>query len=427
MTFEKIVVPTPVVDILGDEMTRILWEDIKDKLIHPYLKLEDLRVFDLGIMSRDETDDQITKDCAQAIIDAKVGIKCATITASPARVAEFGLKKQWKSPNGTIRNTVPGAAIFRAPILLKNVPKYIPSWEKPVIMSRHSYADQYKAQDFVVPGAGTVKLTYTPAEGVQAEPIERIVNEFEGEGVAMGIFNTGASVSAWARNVFSYAIKVHDDEPEMMQGVMLAHKDTIMKQYDGYFRDTYRTIFEEEFKAEFEKRGMWYEEQLIDNFVATLVKTKGGFLAALRNRDGDVLSDMAAQGCGSLGLMTSVLYDPVNEILEAEASHGTVQKHYYRYLALRKDGLDHEEAMKLVSTNPTASIFAWTRGLAHRGRLDGNEALVTFCEKLEQATLSTIDDKMIMTKDLAILMNREDWASSFEFIAAIKETLDELL
>ncbi|KAL1464620.1 hypothetical protein WDU94_004250 [Cyamophila willieti] len=395
----------PVVDILGDEMTRIIWDSIKKKLIIPFLDIE-LHTFDLGIEYRDETNDKVTVDCAEAIKKYNVGIKCATITPDEKRVEEFKLKQMWKSPNGTIRNIL-GGTVFREPIICKNIPKLVPGWEKPIIIGRHAHADQYKATDFVVPGAGTLKLTWTPPSG---EPIEHVVNEYKGPGVALAMYNTDASIIDFAHSSFKFALN-------RGYPLYLSTKNTILKKYDGRFKDIFQDIYDKEYKAEFEGKKLWYEHRLIDDMVAYCMKSDGGFVWACKNYDGDVQSDSVAQGYGSLGLMTSVLICPDGKTIESEAAHGTVTRHYRMY-----------QQGKETSTNPIASIFAWTRGLEHRGKLDSNQPLVEFAHKLEAVCVETIESGF-MTKDLAICIKgmanvkREDYLETFEFMDKLSENL----
>ncbi|GAA4237011.1 NADP-dependent isocitrate dehydrogenase [Actinomadura meridiana] len=377
----KIKVAGPVVELDGDEMTRIIWKFIKDQLILPYLDV-DLKYYDLGIEHRDATDDQVTVDAAKAIQEHGVGVKCATITPDEARVEEFGLKKMWRSPNGTIRNIL-GGVIFREPIIASNIPRLVPGWTKPIIIGRHAHGDQYKATDFVVPGPGKVTITYTPANG--DEPMEFEIADFPGGGVAMGMYNYDDSIRDFARTSMRYALN-----REMP--LYMSTKNTILKAYDGRFKDLFQEIYETEFKAEFESRGLTYEHRLIDDMVAAALKWEGGFVWAAKNYDGDVQSDTLAQGFGSLGLMTSVLMTPDGKTVEAEAAHGTVTRHYRQ----------HQQG-KPTSTNPIASIFAWTRGLDHRGKLDSQPEVVNFARQLEQVCVETVESGQ-MTKDLALLV-----------------------
>ena len=373
----KTTVKGPIVEILGDEMTRILWEWIKEKLLLPFLEM-DLKTFDLSVQNRDATDDKITVDAANAIKEYKVGVKCATITPDEARVKEFGLKKMWRSPNGTIRNIL-GGTIFRGPIVCKNVPRLVKAWNKPIVVARHAHADQYKATDVRLEGEGTLKLVYEPASG---EKKEWVINEMKGPGIALGMFNTDASITDFARAVFNYGLMLG-------YPVTLSTKNTILKTYDGRFKDLFRKVFDEEFAPKFKEKGLTYEHRLIDDMAAQILKWDGGILWACKNYDGDVQSDTVAQGFGSLGMMTSVLLCPDGQTMEAEAAHGTVTKHYR----------DHQSG-KVTSTNSVASIFAWTRGLAHRAKLDGTPEVASFASTLENVCVSTIESGK-MTKDLA--------------------------
>ncbi len=409
MSFTKIKVANPVVDLDGDEMTRIIWKAIKDTLILPYLDL-DIKYYDLGMENRDATDDKVTLEAAEAIKKYNVGIKCATITPDEARVKEFGLKKMWLSPNGTIRNVL-GGTIFREPIIVSNVPRLVTTWNKPIIIGRHAFGDQYKCQNVVIPGPGKVELVYTPADG--SEPVKHTVYDFKTSGVAMGMFNVDESIYDFARSSMVYALA---------RGVPLymSTKNTILKQYDGRFKDIFEEVYEKEFKAKYEAAGIWYEHRLIDDMVAFAMKSEGGFCWACKNYDGDVQSDSVAQGYGSLGLMTSVLVCPDGKTVEAEAAHGTVTRHYRAY-----------QKGQRTSTNPIASIFAWTRGLAHRAKLDGNEELAKFCVDLEAACLETIESG-VMTKDLALCihganMKNEHWQETFEFLNSIAANLKKKL
>ncbi|MGI5323406.1 NADP-dependent isocitrate dehydrogenase [Actinomadura nitritigenes] len=399
----KIKVAGPVVELDGDEMTRIIWKFIKDQLILPYLDV-DLKYYDLGIEHRDATDDQVTIDAANAIAEHGVGVKCATITPDEARVEEFGLKKMWRSPNGTIRNIL-GGVIFREPIVVSNIPRLVPGWTKPIIIGRHAHGDQYKATDFVVPGPGKVTITYTPQDG--SEPMEIEVADFPGGGVAMGMYNFDDSIRDFARTSMRYALS-----REMP--LYLSTKNTILKAYDGRFKDLFQEIFETEFKAEFEAKGITYEHRLIDDMVAAALKWEGGFVWAAKNYDGDVQSDTLAQGFGSLGLMTSVLMTPDGRTVEAEAAHGTVTRHFRQ----------HQQG-KPTSTNPIASIFAWTRGLEHRGKLDGQPEVTEFARKLEQVCIETVEGGQ-MTKDLALLVgNDTPWLTSEQFLEALDTNLQK--
>jgi len=405
MEGSKIKVVTPIVELDGDEMTRIIWQMIKDQLIFPYLDL-DIKYYDLGMEKRDETDDQITIDSAEAIKKYGVGIKCATITPDEARVEEFGLKKMWKSPNGTIRNILNGT-VFREPIIIENIPRLVPGWTKPIIIGRHAFGDQYKATDHVVTKPGKFLIKFVPEDG--SEPTELDVFDFPDGGVLMGMYNTDDSIRGFAHACFKYAIDRH-------YPLYLSTKNTILKKYDGRFKDIFAEIYEE-YKAEFEKNGIWYEHRLIDDMVAYALKAEGGFVWACKNYDGDVQSDTVAQGYGSLGLMTSVLLSP-DGYVEAEAAHGTVTRHYREH-----------QAGKETSTNPVASIFAWTRGLAHRAKTDENADLAKWCETMESSIIDTIKAGKY-TKDLAICVagsnnvTRADYLTTIEFLTAVKETFD---
>ncbi len=398
----KIKVENPVVELDGDEMTRIIWQFIKDRLIHPYLDV-DLKYYDLGIQHRDATDDQVTIDAAHAIQEHGVGVKCATITPDEARVAEFGLKNMWRSPNGTIRNIL-GGVIFREPIIISNIPRLVPGWTKPIIIGRHAHADQYKSQNFKVPGPGTVTITYTPDDG--SEPMELEVAKFgEDGGVAMGMYNYNKSIADFARASFSYGL-------QRGYPVYMSTKNTILKAYDGAFKDIFQEIFEAEFKDQFDAAGLTYEHRLIDDMVAAAMKWEGGYVWACKNYDGDVQSDTVAQGFGSLGLMTSVLMSPDGRTVEAEAAHGTVTRHYRQH-----------QAGNPTSTNPIASIFAWTRGLSHRGKLDGTPEVTGFAETLEDVIIKTVESGK-MTKDLALLVGTDqEWQTTEGFLASIDENL----
>ncbi|AYY14467.1 NADP-dependent isocitrate dehydrogenase [Actinobacteria bacterium YIM 96077] len=400
----KIKVAGPVVELDGDEMTRIIWSFIKERLIHPYLDV-DLRYYDLSIQNRDATDDQVTVDAANAIKQHGVGVKCATITPDEARVEEFGLKKMWRSPNGTIRNIL-GGVIFREPIVISNIPRLVPGWTKPIIIGRHAHGDQYKASDFVVPGPGTVTITYTPADG--GEPMEMQVANFPDGGVAMGMYNYDESIREFARASFRYGL-------ERKFPVYMSTKNTILKAYDGRFKDLFAEVYEEEFKEQFEAAGLTYEHRLIDDMVAAALKWEGGYVWACKNYDGDVQSDTVAQGFGSLGLMTSVLMTSDGTV-EAEAAHGTVTRHYRQ----------HQEG-KPTSTNPIASIFAWTRGLEHRGKLDNTPEVTSFAQTLEDVVVTTVESG-VMTKDLALLVGDDQgWATTEEFLATLDENLAKRL
>ncbi|MDR1807792.1 MAG: NADP-dependent isocitrate dehydrogenase [Propionibacteriaceae bacterium] len=402
----RIKVSGPVVELDGDEMTRVIWAAIKEKLILPYLDV-DLRYFDLSIQQRDATDDQVTVDAARAIQAAGVGVKCATITPDEARVAEFGLKQMWLSPNGTIRNIL-GGVVFREPIVCANIPRLVPGWTKPIVIARHAHADQYKAQNFVVPGPGRVTIAFQPADG--GEPMEFVVADYpESGGVAMGMYNFLDSIRDFARASFRYGLQRH-------YPVYLSTKNTILKAYDGAFKDTFAAVYEAEFKADFEAAGLTYEHRLIDDMVASALKWEGGYLWACKNYDGDVQSDVVAQGFGSLGLMTSVLMTPDGKTVEAEAAHGTVTRHYRLY-----------QRGEPTSTNPIASIFAWTGGLKHRGALDGTPLVTKFAEVLEATCVATVESGR-MTKDLALLVGPEQpWLTTEEFLAVLERNLAEQL
>jgi isocitrate dehydrogenase len=400
----KIKVTNPVVELDGDEMTRIIWQFIKDRLIHPYLDVE-LKYYDLGIEHRDATDDQVTIDAANAIKQYGAGVKCATITPDEARVEEFGLKKMWVSPNGTIRNIL-GGVVFREPIIISNIPRLVPGWTKPIIIGRHAHGDQYKATNFKVPGAGELTITFTPEDG--SEPIQHVVANYGADGgVAMGMYNFNKSIEDFARASFSYGLQRN-------YPVYMSTKNTILKAYDGQFKDTFQRIFDEEFKEEFDKLGLTYEHRLIDDMVAAALKWEGGYVWACKNYDGDVQSDTVAQGFGSLGLMTSVLMTPDGKTVEAEAAHGTVTRHYRQ----------HQQG-KPTSTNPIASIFAWTGGLKHRGKLDNTPAVTGFAEALEQVCVETVEEGK-MTKDLALLVGPEQsFLTTEEFLGALDENLQK--
>ncbi len=397
----KIQVKNPVVELDGDEMTRIIWKFIKEQLILPYLDI-DLKYFDLGIESRDATDDQITVDAANAIKQYGVGIKCATITPDEDRVEEFGLKQMWRSPNGTIRNIL-GGVIFREPIVISNVPRLVPSWTKPIVIGRHAFGDQYRATDLVIPGEGTLTMTYTPKNG--DEPIELDVYDFPSGGVAMAMYNLDDSIRDFARACLRYGL-------EHSMPVYLSTKNTILKAYDGRFKDIFEEVYEAEFKSDFDAASITYEHRLIDDMVASALKWEGGYVWACKNYDGDVQSDTVAQGFGSLGLMTSVLMTPDGKTVEAEAAHGTVTRHYRQ----------HQQG-KPTSTNPIASIFAWTRGLQARGRIDETPEVVAFAERLEQVCIETVEAGF-MTKDLARLIGPEQpFQTTEEFLASVDERL----
>jgi isocitrate dehydrogenase len=405
----KIIVKNPVVEMDGDEMTRIIWRFIKNKLILPYLDL-DIKYYDLGIEHRDATDDQVTVDAAKAIQKYNVGIKCATITPDEARVEEFGLKSMWRSPNGTIRNIL-GGTVFREPIICQNVPRLVTNWNRPIVVGRHAFGDQYRATDVVIKGKGTLKMSFVPEDG--GEPQEWNVYNFEGDGVAMSMYNTDESIYGFARSCFNMAL-------QKKWPLYLSTKNTILKKYDGRFKDIFEEVYHESFKTRFEAAGITYEHRLIDDMVASALKWEGGFVWATKNYDGDVQSDTVAQGFGSLGLMTSVLITPDGKTLEAEAAHGTVTRHYRQ----------HQKGLA-TSTNPIASIFAWTRGLAHRGKLDDNQDLVNFCEILEAVCVETVESGL-MTKDLALCiygdqLSRAHYLDTEAFLAAINENLKQKL
>jgi isocitrate dehydrogenase len=401
----KITVKNPVVELDGDEMTRIIWEFIKNKLILPYLDLG-IEYYDLGMKSRDDTDDQITIDSANAIKKVGVGIKCATITPDEARVEEFKLKKMWRSPNGTIRNII-GGTVFREPIICKNIPKLVPSWTDPVIIGRHAFGDQYRATDFKVPGKGKLEIKWTSEDG--KDEIKHEVFNFTGPGVAMSMYNLDKSIQDFARSCFSYGLM-------KKWPVYMSTKNTILKQYDGRFKDIFQEIFDNEYKTEFEKYNLTYEHRLIDDMVACAMKWSGKYIWACKNYDGDVQSDTMAQGYGSLGLMTSTLLTPDGKTMEAEAAHGTVTRHYRM----------HQQG-KETSTNPIASIFAWTRGLAHRGKLDGNDKLIKFANTLEEVCIECVENGA-MTKDLAILIGPSSkYLTTTQFLDEIDGNLKKKL
>ena len=398
---EKIRVANPVVELDGDEMTRIIWSFIKDKLILPYLDI-DLEYYDLGMEHRDATDDQVTIDAAHAIQKHGVGVKCATITPDEARVEEFGLKKMWRSPNGTIRNIL-GGTVFREPIICTNVPRLVPGWEQSMVIGRHAFGDQYRATDFLVPGKGKLTMTFTPEDG--GEPVNYEIFDFPSAGVAMGMYNLDDSIRGFARACMNYGL-------QRKWPVYLSTKNTILKAYDGRFKDLFQEVFDAEFAADFEAAGITYEHRLIDDMVAAAMKWSGGFVWACKNYDGDVQSDTVAQGFGSLGLMTSVLMTPDGKTVEAEAAHGTVTRHYR----------EHQKGNK-TSTNPIASIFAWTRGLIHRAKLDDNQPLADFAHALETVCVETVEAGK-MTKDLALLVgDNAPWLTTEEFLAALDEGL----
>ena len=401
----KIKVKNPIVELDGDEMTRIIWSFIKKKLIEPYLEL-DIKYFDLGIESRDKTSDQITVDCAKAIKEFGVGIKCATITPDEARVEEFKLKKMWRSPNGTIRNIL-GGTVFREPIICKNVPKLVPGWTNPIIIGRHAFGDQYKATDFLVPGKGKLEMKWTSADGKQKKEFE--VFNFPSSGVALSMYNLDDSIRDFAKACMNYGLQRN-------YPVYMSTKNTILKGYDGRFKDLFQEVFDKQFKEKFQKAKLTYEHRLIDDMVACAMKWNGGYVWACKNYDGDVQSDTVAQGFGSLGLMTSVLMTPDGKTVESEAAHGTVTRHYRM----------HQQG-KETSTNPIASIFAWTRGLAHRGKLDNNDELIKFSKSLEEVCINTVESGS-MTKDLAILIDKSTkYLTTNQFLEAIDSNLKKSL
>lgn len=406
---QKIKVQNPVVELDGDEMTRVIWSFIKEKLILPYLDI-DLKYYDLGMENRDATNDQVTIDSAHAIQKYGVGVKCATITPDEARVEEFGLEKMWKSPNGTIRNIL-GGTVFREPIICNNVPRLVPGWTKPICIGRHAFGDQYRATDFLTKGRGKLTITFTPDDG--SGPISHDVFEFEGDGLALAMYNTDESIAGFARSCMNMAI-------EKKWPLYMSTKNTILKKYDGRFKDIFQQIFETEFKEKFKELGITYEHRLIDDMVAAVMKWEGGYVWACKNYDGDVQSDTVAQGFGSLGLMTSVLVTPDGKTMEAEAAHGTVTRHYR----------EHQKG-RPTSTNPIASVFAWTRGLAFRGKLDNNGALVKFANTLEKVCIETVESGK-MTKDLALIVHGcnltvNDYLTTEGFLEAINENLQKKL
>ncbi|KEY72090.1 hypothetical protein S7711_00106 [Stachybotrys chartarum IBT 7711] len=397
----KIKVKNPVVELDGDEMTRIIWQSIKDKFIFPYLDV-DLKYYDLGLEHRDKTDDKVTLDAAEAIKKYSVGVKCATITPDEARVKEFHLKQMWLSPNGTIRNAL-GGTVFREPIVIPRIPRLVSGWKKPIIIGRHAFGDQYRAKDKVIEGAGKLSMVFTPEGG---EPQEIEVFQFKDGGVAQTQYNTDESITGFAHSSFKLALT--KELP-----LYMSTKNTILKKYDGRFKDIFQHLYDTQYKAEFEAKGIWYEHRLIDDMVAQMIKSTGGYIMALKNYDGDVQSDIVAQGFGSLGLMTSVLITPDGKTFESEAAHGTVTRHYR----------EHQKGRE-TSTNPIASIFAWTRGLAQRGRLDDTPDVVAFAESLEQACVETVDLDGIMTKDLALACGkteRKDYVTTNEYLAAVEK------
>ncbi|PSR75645.1 hypothetical protein EW026_g2682 [Hermanssonia centrifuga] len=404
----KIVVQNPVVELDGDEMTRIIWKKIREELILPYVQL-DIKYYDLGVEYRDATNDKVTIDSAEAILKYGVGIKCATITPDEARVEEFKLKEMWKSPNGTIRNIL-GGTVFREPIILKSIPKPVPGWTKPIVIGRHAFGDQYRSTDFVAPGPGTVELIYTPADG--GKPTALKVYDFKGKGVAMAMYNTDESITGFAHSSFKMALS-------KKLPLFMSTKNTILKKYDGRFKDIFQEIYDTQYKKAFEDAGIYYEHRLIDDMVAQAIKSSGGFVWACKNYDGDVQSDILAQGFGSLGMMTSELVTPDGKTIESEAAHGTVTRHYREW-----------QKGNETSTNPVASIFAWTRGLLFRAKLDGNDALRDFCLDLEAACVEVIDVDGIMTKDLALAihgknMKREHWVVTDAYMDAVNAKLKE--
>jgi isocitrate dehydrogenase len=400
----KIKVANPIVELDGDEMTRIIWQFIKDRLILPYLDIN-LEYYDLGIEHRDATNDQVTVDAANAILKHGVGVKCATITPDEARVKEFNLKQMWKSPNGTIRNILDGV-VFREPIICKNVPKLVPHWTKPIVIGRHAHGDQYKATDFKVPGPGTVTMTYVPKDG--SAPVEMKVADFAASGVVMGMYNFDESIRNFARATMNYSLQRN-------YPLFLSTKNTILKAYDGRFKDLFQEIFESEFKDKFAAAGITYEHRLIDDMVACMLRWEGGYVWACKNYDGDVQSDTVAQGYGSLGLMTSVLTTPDGRVMESEAAHGTVTRHYREH-----------QAGKKTSTNPIASIFAWTRGLEHRGKLDNTPDVIGFARKVEEVCVEAVEGGE-MTKDLSLLVGGEaaQWQTTEEFLATLDRRLQQ--
>ncbi len=406
---QKIKVKNPVAELDGDEMTRVIWSFIKEKLILPYLDI-DLKYYDLGVEHRNATDDQVTVDAAHAIKKYGVGVKCATITPDEARVEEFGLKEMWRSPNGTIRNIL-GGTVFREPILIKNIPRLVPGWKKPICIGRHAYGDQYRATDFLTKGKGKLTITFTPEDG--GEPQTYDVHDFEGDGVAMAMFNTDESISGFARACMNQAIL-------KKWPLYMSTKNTILKKYDGRFKDIFEDIYQNEYKDQFEELGITYEHRLIDDMVAAAMKWEGGFVWACKNYDGDVQSDTVAQGFGSLGLMTSTLVTPDGQTMEAEAAHGTVTRHFRQ----------HQKG-NLTSTNPIASIFAWTRGLGFRGKLDDNQELIDFANSLEQVCIETVESGK-MTKDLALIIHEKDlkeehYLTTQQFLDALDQNLQAKL
>ncbi|KAI8996650.1 isocitrate dehydrogenase [Trametes punicea] len=406
----KIAVQNPVVELDGDEMTRIIWKKIREELILPYLQL-DIKYYDLGLEHRDATDDRVTVEAAEAILKHKVGIKCATITPDEARVKEFNLKQMWKSPNGTIRNIL-GGTVFREPIILQRIPRPVPGWKNPIVIGRHAFGDQYRASDFLAPGPGKLQLVFSPADGSAATKID--VYDFKGPGVALAMYNTDDSIRGFAHSSFKMALA-------KKLPLFMSTKNTILKKYDGRFKDIFQEIYESNYKSAFEAAGIYYEHRLIDDMVAQAIKSSGGFVWACKNYDGDVQSDILAQGFGSLGMMTSELITPDGQVIESEAAHGTVTRHYREWQKGRE-----------TSTNPVASIFAWTRGLLHRAKLDGNDELRAFCQDLEGACVEVIDHDGIMTKDLALAihgkeMKREHWVVTDVYMDKVHEKLKQKL
>ncbi|BEJ12575.1 hypothetical protein CspHIS471_0210350 [Cutaneotrichosporon sp. HIS471] len=408
-TFDRIKVKNPVVEMDGDEMTRIIWKKIREELILPYLDI-DLKYYDLGMENRDATDDKVTIESAEATLKYNVAVKCATITPDEARVEEFKLKKMWKSPNGTIRNIL-GGTVFREPIMLKDLPKPVPGWTKPIIIGRHAFGDQYRSTDLIVPGPGKLSLKFVPENGGEETELE--VFRFQTPGVAMSMYNTDESIVGFAHASFKMAVA-------KKMPLYMSTKNTILKKYDGRFKDIFAEVYEADYKTEFEKLGIWYEHRLIDDMVAQVIKSDGGFVWACKNYDGDVMSDVLAQGYGSLGMMTSELITPDGKVMEAEAAHGTVTRHYRQWQKGQK-----------TSTNPVASIFAWTRGLSFRAKLDNNPELAQFAEALEAACVDVINAG-IMTKDLALSMKGKamtdaDWATTDEYMDAVNKNLQQKL
>ncbi|KAI0761389.1 isocitrate dehydrogenase [Trametes elegans] len=406
----KIVVQNPVVELDGDEMTRIIWKKIREELILPYLQL-DIKYYDLGLEHRDATDDKVTVEAAEAILKHKVGIKCATITPDEARVKEFNLKAMWRSPNGTIRNIL-GGTVFREPIILERIPRPVPGWKKPIVIGRHAFGDQYRASDFLAPGPGKLQLVYSPADG--GAPTKIDVYDFKGAGVALAMYNTDDSIRGFAHSSFKMALS-------KKLPLFMSTKNTILKKYDGRFKDIFQEIYDSEYKSAFDAAGIYYEHRLIDDMVAQAIKSSGGFVWACKNYDGDVQSDILAQGFGSLGMMTSELITPDGDVIESEAAHGTVTRHYREW-----------QKGNETSTNPVASIFAWTRGLLHRAKLDQNDALRTFCQELESSCVEVIDKDGVMTKDLALAihgkdMKREHWVVTDVYMDKVHDKFKQKL